>query len=469
MDKPKPITKQGVMPSEIPDRMPPSNLDAEQQVLGSILLLPSVLDEVASILKPQDFYTEANERIYGHLLAMSTAGDQIDNALLAEKLKCHGDWEFIGEAAYLGEVAQAAPTAAHAVHYARIVLRASQKRRIMQAATELLKEAWEPSIEPEQSLASAEAALQEIRTGDYQDSLVTAQQAGEAFLLKVSRICQQQGQVGVFTGLPRFDSEVGGLFPGELTILAARPSVGKTALACQIADHSARHGRLVYFASLEMDFVELAGRTICGIAGVNGQVIRTGKIGPEEQQALSNGAAAFSKRAVCIDSRPGMTVYDIRRAARRLVRDALRLIVVDYLQLLTPEDRRLQRYEQVGQQTKALKELARELEVPVLCLCQLNRASEQQEMPMLSNLRESGSIEQDADMVMLLHRPPSGIKISTPGSRTKERAAWPAELILAKNRNGEQVTVKLDWDPRLTRFSCWDDGRLLNNAAEEAF
>jgi replicative DNA helicase len=452
--------------SEILDRLPPQNLEAEKGVLGSVLLKPEVLDDVATILREEDFYAEANQRVYRHLLAIHDEGRRIDVLLLVERLKQHGDLEVVGGTAYIAELAASSPISSNARHYAESVIKYARRRAYIHAGTELLRDSWDPTANEDDILDAAESALSKIRTGQYQGGPVTAQQAAEAFVLKVDRACERKGEVGILTGLELFDTEAGGLFPGDLIILAARTSVGKTALALQIADHAAARNRLVYFASLEMVPADLAGRTICGIAGVSGLAARTGKLNKDELRALTKGAETYAKRAIRIDKRPGMKVYDIRRAARRLVKDGLRMVVVDYLQLLTPDNPRLQRYEQVGQQTKALKELALELDVPLLCLCQLNRAAEQQDYPTLANLRESGSIEQDADMVMLLHRPAGGIEIPVPGSKRKERAAWPAELILAKYRHGDTFTVRLDWDPRFTRFSCWNDFPLEGAAGQ---
>ena len=267
---------------------------------------------------------------------------------------------------------------------------------------------------------------------------------------------------GLLIGIDQFDTEIGGLFPSELSILAARTSAGKTALAMQIAERIAASGRLVYLASLEMSPASLAMRSLCGMAGVDGLQLRTGRLNPDEAKRLAVAANQYAARALRIDRRPGLRVFDVFRTARRLMRDGLALVIVDYLQLLTPDNERDNRERQVAKMTFSLKAMARELKIPVLVLSQLNRQTEQQDRPGLVNLRESGAIEQDADMVLFIHRPRDGIVDRVKNSVNKLediRRPWPAELILEKNRSGPTATYKLDWDARYTRFTSWETQR----------
>jgi replicative DNA helicase len=251
-------------------------------------------------------------------------------------------------------------------------------------------------------------------------------------------------------GLETFDDAVGGIFAGELVVLAARPSIGKTALAIQVSRHVASKGRLVYFASLEMDSTQFALRLVCASAGVPMASVRAGELGDGDVRAVGEAARSFGDVRIVIHDQPGLCVHEIRRACRRLAPKGLGLIVVDYLQRVTPEDRRADRHLQIGQITWALKALALELKVPVLVLSQLGRAAEERNRktgmviePRLSHLKESGDIEQDADMVLLLHRQ----------QRAKE-----AELILAKNRQGEQGKFHLTFDAARTLFKPRVDG-----------
>jgi replicative DNA helicase len=432
--------------SEILDLLPPQNLEAERCVLGSILLDSRCLDDVAAIVRPEDFYAEANQRLYGHLLAMHDRGRPIDTVLLTSALRAAGDLEVVGGMAYLAEIGLAVPTAAHAAYYAKLVAEAAKLRSVIHAATEMLRNAYAPGATSDALVAEAEKVLGTIKTGLASNAPVSAQDAVIEAIEYLTAIHERGQHAGRTTGLTRFDADIGGLFGGELVILAARPGIGKTALATQTAYHLAQRGKAVYFASLEMSRVELMLRIACGLANVSNQAIRTGRVADDETTALSDAMREVATSRLWIHDSPQLSAADIRRASRRL--DGLAMIVVDYLQLVAPPDRRVQRYEQVGQTTRALKAMARELGVPVLVLCQLNREAEKLDRPTLSNLRESGSIEQDADVVTFLHRPPKPIE--------HDGQKWDAEWIVAKNRNGpSNRTYRLTWHPEQTRYECW--------------
>ena len=414
-----------------------------------------MMDEVA--IKPTDLYLDAHQKLYTAMVAIHESRRPVSATLLIDHLQRAGQYEVIGGAAYLYEVLQSTAVASHARYYADIVLRLSRLRQCIHAGTAMIRAAWEPAAEPDEVLAECETALTAVRSGDYEEDVATAERVAIEAVERIEAIAERGQHCGVHTGLDLFDAEIGGLFAEELTILAARPSVGKSAFASQIAYHVAAGNRLVYFVSLEMSSVELALRTIAGLSGVNGRVIRTGKMQPGEVASLAEAANRYGRCAMRLDRRTSMRVYDIQRTARRMVKDGLKLVVIDYLQLIQPADTKAPREQQVAGIAKALKNMARDLKVPVLCLCQLNRAAAGQERPTLANLRESGAIEQDADMVMLLNRPPDGIYQAVAGGKKGERVRcdWPAELELAKNRNGEVVTLKLDWEPEATRFHRW--------------
>ena len=450
------------MNSEVLDRLPPQSLDDERKVLSSFMLKAKCLDEVADILTPEDFYRDANRRLYKAMLELAAARKPFyDISIVREYLKRTGEYEAIGGPDYLAEVHHSCATAAHAIHYAEIVKEKATRREVISAATEMLRSAWDEGADVSEILNDAEFAIHGIQTGSYEDGVTFAQAAAMKFIDRVEDICERKKHLGLPTGFTTFDALTGGLFPGEFCVLAARPSVGKTALAAQISGYSSARGRLVYFVSLEMDDVELIQRDICALSGVNSRLIRTGSLSGKDMQALIDGAEVYSRRAVAIDSRPELKVYDIRRKARALAKDGLALIVVDYIGLITPNDYKAPREQQVARISRELKALAKELNVPVLCLSQLNRAIADDEHPTLANLRESGSIEQDAHMVMFIHRPEAGIWLEEEAYdatgkrkiRTKTRADWDAELILAKNRNGEKTTVKLAWNPAQTMFT----------------
>lgn len=434
-------------PSEILDSLPPSDVAAERYVIGSTILMPSVLDDLH--LAANDFYADANRRLWAALCSMRDRGEQIDLALLVDRLRRDGNLEVIGGAAYIGQVLSGIPHAAHAAHYAGIVARMAKLRAITHAAQELLKAAYEAGAEPEDVLAVAEVALSRIQTGQYQSEPVAMADAVNEAMDRIDEIMHRTRHAGVMVGLYSFDDQVGGVFPGELTILAARPGQGKSSLAMQFAYHAATNGKQVYFATLEMSRAELAIRNLCALSGVSNQRIRTGAIGQADVFDLARVAPDCAAANMHLHDWPAIRVYDIRRAVRKLKPD---LVVVDYLQIVTPHDRRVPRHEQVGQIATALKSLAREQKVPVVALAQLNRQVEQsgkETTPKLSHLKEAGKIEEDADMVLLLHRPDGGIH----GKGKYEGQTWDATLDVAKNRNGANPKLRLNWDGARTTFT----------------
>ena len=435
------------------DRLPPQNLEAEQGVLGSLLLDPELCDEVAILLRPADFYSPAHQTLYGHLLAMHNDGRRIDVTLLVERLNKHGDLETIGGLAYLGEVADSVPTAANAVYYGQIVRDKATLRALIHASTEILRDAYDQSLESREMLARAEEKvfriLEEQGTGDLAPLVDVLHEA----LTRIDQRLEKGGGVGGMpTGFLDIDGMTGGLHEGELVILAARPSMGKTALATNIADHVAiEGGRTTLFVSLEMSRLELAERMLCAHGRINGHKLRNGFISPTDRTKLVASSAAMSTAPLFIDDTPSRTMTEIAATARRLKRrEELSMVVIDYLQLIEPDNPRDPRQEQVAKIARRLKALARELKVPVLCLAQLNRQAEvsKDNRPRLNHLRESGAIEQDADVVMFVHRD----EYYCTNDEDRARVAGQADIIIAKQRNGPTGDVKLAWLQDYTRF-----------------
>jgi replicative DNA helicase len=439
--------------SEILDRQPPCNLDAERGVLGSILLLPTVCDDVALIVRPEDFYDDANRTLYTHMRAMHDEGRRIDTTLLVERLKTSGQFDVVGGAAYLAEVLQSAPTAANATYYAEIVKNKSTLRALIHSSTEILRDAYDETHDAREMLSLAEqkifAILDERGAGELSNIRDILQ---EAMVRIDARMKNEHTIGGIETGFRDFDTLTGGLHDSELIILAARPSMGKTALALNIAEYSALESRTTtLFVSLEMSSVELADRMLCSLAEVNGQRLRNGTISNEDRRKLVEKAAEMSQAPLFVDDTPSRTMTEIAAAARRLKRKSnLGLVVIDYLQLIEPDNSRDPRQEQVAKIARRLKGLARELRVPVLCLAQLNRQAEvsRDNRPRLSHLRESGAIEQDADVVMFIHRE----EYYQTNEEDRAKVAGQADLIIAKQRNGPIGEVKLAWLKDITRF-----------------
>jgi len=440
-------------PVDIVDRQPPRNLEAERAVIGSILLLPDTCDDVAMILRPEDFYDDANQRLYTHIRAMHDSGKRIDLTLLHDRLKSAGELELVGGRAYLAELYQSVPTAAHAVYYAQIVRDKATLRSLIYSSTEILRDAYDESVDPREMLSQAEQKIFGILDTRGSGELSNLRDVLQDAMARMNaRMTGEQTIGGVETGFKDFDELTGGLHESELIILAARPSMGKTALALNIAEHVAVNQKVgTLFVSLEMAAIELADRMLCSSAEVNGQRLRNGTISNDDRSKLVEKAAEMSQAPLYIDDSPSRTMTEISAAARRLKRkDGLGLIIIDYLQLIEPDSSKDPRQEQVAKIARRLKSLAREMKVPVLCLAQLNRQAEasKDNKPRLSHLRESGAIEQDADVVMFVHRE----EYYQNDEDERARLAGQAEIIISKQRNGPIGDIKLTWKKDFTRF-----------------
>ena len=440
-------------PINLLDRQPPQAVEAERAVLGSILLLPEVFDEVALILKADDFYDDANERLFQHILTMHDDGQQLDPMLLLQRLRDAGEYEAVGGAAYLAEVGEAVPTAAHAEHYASIVKEKATLRALIHASTDIVREAYEPTAEARQTLSRAEEKVFGILDSKGSGQVSSIRDILEQSLERIdARMKQDHAFGGVETGFDDYDDLTGGMHGSELIILAARPSMGKTALALNIVEHvSIDLGLPTLMVSLEMSALELGDRLLCSRARVNSHRLRNGQISGEESGKLVQTAAEVAGSPLYIDDSPSRTMTEIAAAARRIKRrQGLALIAIDYLQLIDPDNSRDPRQEQVSKIARRLKGLARELDVPVMCLAQLNRQVEatRDNKPQLSHLRESGAIEQDADVVMFVHRE----EYYASDEMAREEVRGQADLLIRKQRNGPVGDVKLTWLHDFTRF-----------------
>jgi replicative DNA helicase len=440
--------------SEILDRLPPHNLDAERGVLGSLLIDPNLCDDVALILRPDDFYADANQKLYAHLLAMHGEGGRIDATLLLERLRTGGDMEAVGGAAYLAEVVHSVPYAANAVFYAEIVRAKATLRALIHASTEILRDAYEPTLDPRELVSRAEEQIFAVHDQRSTDQVTTIHDLlVEAFDRIDARLERGEG-VGVPTGFKDLDNLTGGLHDSEFVVLAARPSMGKTALATNIAEYVTIEANVpTLFVSLEMARIELAQRMLCSQGRIDANKFRSGHLSKEDRSKLVEASAKLSKAPLFVDDTPSRTCTEIAACARRLKRkQKLGLIVIDYLQLINPDDPRDPRQEQVAKMARRLKGLARELQIPVLCLAQLNRQVEQGKEgrhPQLSHLRESGAIEQDADVVMFIHREEY---YCTREEAQEKGVAGQADVLVKKQRNGPTGDVKLAWFDKYTRF-----------------
>jgi replicative DNA helicase len=435
------------------DRDRPANVDAERAVLGSILLKPDVCDDISLVVRVEDFFDEAHQILYRHLLDLHDTGKRVDATIVLERLRTKGDLERIGGAVALSEVIESVPHAAHATHYAQIVRDKSMLRSLIEAGTDILRDAYDAADEPRQLLARAEERIFAILERRSSAEAKPIQAVLEDVMVRMdARMKHEHAIGGVETGFTDLDTLCGGLHNSELVILAARPSMGKTAFAMNIAEHVSINLRQpVLFVSLEMACLELADRLLCSAAQVNGHRLRNGTISQEDRRRLVQKSAEIGTAPLFIDDTPGRTLTEIAAVARRLKRKSgLALIVIDYLQLIEPDNPRDPRQEQVARIARRLKTMCRELDIPVLCLAQLNRQAEQSRdnRPRLNHLRESGAIEQDADVVMFVHRE----EYYQTNDEDRERVKGSAEIIIAKQRNGPIGDVKLLWQHDYTRF-----------------
>ena len=458
------------------DLRPPHDRDAELCLLSSIMLLPSVCDDVANTVRTTDFFDERNARLYEVLVELYNANKAIDEKLLTAKLKQLGEFESMGGMAFLASVAVAAPHAAHATEYAELIRNNSLRRELIEAATSILKDAHAGEEDPQALMGLAEEKIFEIHDARDESSITDLNTLLNIAMDRLdAKMKNEFNENTVDTGFPDLDRMLGGMRNAEFIVLAARPSMGKTAFAMNIAEDVAiRQEVPVLFVSLEMASVELVDRMLCSLAEVDGHRMRAGTIRPEDNQKLVDKAADISKAPMFVDDSPSRSVTQIAAAARRIKKRTgrLGLIVIDYLQLIEPDNASDPRQEQVAKMARRLKGLARELSVPVLCLAQLNRQAEAAKgshRPKLSHLRESGAIEQDADVVMFVHREEYYLT-----GDEQERVAGEADIIIAKQRNGPVGDVRLLWQKQYTRFltpahSGHAEIEQFNQASQDAY
>lgn len=422
------------------DDAPPNNLDAEKNLLGSVIVDPRQMDNVAHVVRSEDFYSSANSVVWDTLHKLWDGGRGIDNTLLVEALLKSGKLDDVapaGGAAYIAELAVYCPVAQHATYYAEIVRNLSMLRTMRLAMLRgFLDCSRSTGRDADATIAAAEARVYEAgeRRSDERVTTISALLMEEFNRIDAGEAVGR----GIDTGFPQLTNQIGGMRDGELIVLAARPGVGKTSLALNIMSAVASQARPVLFVSLEMSQVEITQRILSAESQVDSQRIKFGDLGPLHHRAIADAASRIGAWPMWIDDSASKRPSDIASLGRRTRRKhRLALLVVDYIQLVIPDERCENRQEQVASIARRLKLLARELACPVLCLAQLNREAEQGR-PQLRHLRESGAIEQDADVVLFIHQ-------ERPA--TAERT-----VIVAKNRNGPTGDVSLIWQPEFTRF-----------------
>jgi replicative DNA helicase len=431
------------------ERLPPQDLEAERSVLGSCLLHNESIDDVLTLLRANYFYAEAHQRIFSAMLAMYEGGIRgIDAVTLGHELQKRGNLAEIGGPAYLVQILETVPNAAHGEYYARIVRDKWLQRTLIDACTATLREAYDSADQTDEILARAEKRIFDIAENETSIDKIAIRDILDDTFARIFERMDQEGTIsGLHTGFHGLDDLTSGFQASELLVLAARPSMGKTALVCNFAlavSGDAKTGVLLF--SLEQSRLELAERFLCIQARIDGHRLRQGELDDLEQHRLHEASNQLRQFSLFVDDTAGRTVSQIAAISRRLKRrHGIGLVIIDYLQLIESDDRNLPREQQISTITRRLKFLAKDLNIPVIALAQLNRAVEQREdkRPRLADLRESGAIEQDADIVMFLHRPEAYDPADRPGE---------ADLIVAKNRSGPIGTAPLVWMKEQLRF-----------------
>jgi replicative DNA helicase len=435
------------------DRLPPQSIEAEQSVLGAVLIDRDAMIEIADFLKPEDFYRQAHARIYAVMLDLSERREPIDIVTVSESLERGGDLESIGGRAYLATLSNQTPTAVHAAQYARIVERKAVLRNLIGAAGKIAGIGYEDPAEVGEAIDRAEAELFAVSERRVSAGFSVLRSLLHDAYDRLDYLHAHRGEIsGVRSGFGDLDALTTGLQKSDLVILAARPSVGKTSFALNIAEHAAvRDKKSVGVFSLEMSKEQLVLRLLSSVSGIDSQRLRTGFLEELDFARIAPAMNALSEAPIYIDDTPNITTMDLRTKARRLQAETgLDLVIVDYLQLMqsSTTTRDANRVQEVSEISRGLKALARELKVPVVALSQLSRQPEMRESkePRLSDLRESGSIEQDADLVMFLYREKDR------GADDQQTEGEVVKLKLAKHRNGPTGEIDLWFKKAQTRF-----------------
>src|SRR5919109_736705 len=436
-------------------KIPPQNLDAESSVLGGILLENEAVNLVLELLRAEDFYRESHRKIFRAMIELTDRGEPVDLITLSEFLKGRGDLEAVGGTAYLASLADFVPTAANISFYARIVREKSILRSLISTATDIATRGYEEQGNVEEFLDAAEKVIFDISEKKIKASFVAVGDMITDTLKTIDKLYQRKEMVtGVPTGYEDLDRLTAGLQPSDLIIVAGRPGMGKTAFALNIAANAAYGGVGAAVFSLEMAKEQLVLRMLCSEARVNSSKVRSGYLGERDFPQLAKAAGRLHEAPIYIDDTPAISVLELRAKARRLVRDRSKkigLIVVDYLQLMRGMGGANNREQEISEISRSLKALAKELNIPVIAISQLNRRVEDRgdRRPMMSDLRESGAIEKDADVIMFIYRD----EVYNKNADEKGKA----EVIIAKQRNGPTDTITLTFIGEYTRFENYTE------------
>ena len=432
------------------DRNIPHNAEAERSVLGAILIENTAINRAQEILKEGDFYREPHRKIFKVMSDLSEKATAIDAVTVKEELSRSGDLDAVGGPAYIASLLDGVPRSANVEYYARIVKEKAVLRNLIDAGNQIITTAYEASQETEEILDLSERLIFRIAQDQLRAGFVPLRVIADQSLKTIEKLAERRELVtGLPTGFASLNEYTSGLQPSDLIVVAARPAMGKTSFALNIAQHAAlREGRKVGLFSLEMAREQLFLRLLTGMARVDAHRLRTGRLTKEEWSRLTQGFGELAQAPVSIDDTAGITVLEMRAKSRRLkLEQGLDLIIVDYLQLIRSRARFENRNQEISEISRSLKELAKELSVPVIAISQLSRAPEQRggdRRPQLSDLRESGAIEQDADVVLFIFRE----EVYKPTEENRGRA----QIIIAKQRNGPIGTIDMAFIREYTKF-----------------
>ena len=427
-------------------------------VLGGMFIDPDAVVKAIEVVDDSMFFREGHRRLYRAMIRLWEQGEVIDSVTLSEQLKNSGDYDAIGGAAYLAQLLDAVPTAANIEYHARIVREKALLRRLIEAATSIIQATYDSGGEVESLLDEAEQKIFQIAQTNDRKGFVWIKELLWPAMEQIELLSQNSSAItGVPTGFVDLDEKTAGFQKGDLIIVAARPSMGKTAFTLNIAQHAAIGAhRAVAFFSLEMSKESLVQRMLTSEARVDAGRVRTGRLRDDDYPRLAQAAGLLNTAPIYVDDTAGISILEMRAKARRLKADRpdLALIVVDYLQLMQGNGKSESRQQEVSEVSRGLKALAKELDLPVVALSQLSRAVESRpdKRPMMSDLRESGALEQDADLIMFLYRPEYYLG---PTDKDGNSLEGRAELIIGKQRNGATGTVQLMFHKEYTRFESY--------------
>ncbi len=441
--------KEKIREKSLIERIPPQNIEAEMAILGSMLIEEEAINETVEIIDKDYFYKSAHKKIFTAIVELSSKNKAVDLITLTEELKKSDQLDEIGGVSYLTMLANAVPTAANVKHYARIVKEKSILRSLISSATHIVSRAYEAEVNVDETLDQAESSIFEISDRRIEGNVVSLKDIIKDSIETIDRLYQQKQHVtGVPTGFIDFDIKTAGLQAADLIVIAGRPSMGKSALALSMAEYAGvtEHIPVAIF-SLEMSKEQLVQRLLCSHARVDVHKVRSGYFSPSDWPKLTAAAGKLSEAPIFIDDTPAISIIELRAKARRLKsHHDIKLMFVDYLQLMRSSRSSENRQQEISEISRSLKALARELNIPLVAISQLSRAVESRSdhRPQLSDLRESGAIEQDADVVVLLLRE----EYYTPTVDNK----GVAEVIVAKQRNGPVGSLKLSFIKEYARF-----------------